>query len=102
MCYELSAVISTPEALEPICARYRCAHLVALAIANLALIPLIEGLVLELDSHVGRVSPETGFQQLSVGVLALLVTCGCRTGHPRYATWAYSCINPPSKSRRRR
>src|SRR5581483_1856100 len=28
--------------------------------------------------------------------------CGCRTGHPRYATWAYSCINPLTKSRRRR
>jgi len=27
--------------------------------------------------------------------------CGCRTGHPRYATWEYSWINPPSRSRRR-
>ena len=30
------------------------------------------------------------------------VSCGCRTGHLRHATWAYSCINPPSRSRRRR
>jgi hypothetical protein len=28
--------------------------------------------------------------------------CGCRIGHPRHAAWAYSCINPPSRSRRRR
>jgi integrase len=28
--------------------------------------------------------------------------CGCRTGHPRHAAWAYSCISPPSRSRRRR
>jgi hypothetical protein len=27
--------------------------------------------------------------------------CGCRIGHPRHATWAYSCISPPSRSRRR-
>ncbi len=27
--------------------------------------------------------------------------CGCRTGHPRHATWVYSCINPSSRSRRR-
>jgi YVTN family beta-propeller protein len=29
------------------------------------------------------------------------VTCGCRIGHPRHATWAYSWISPPSRSRRR-
>lgn len=26
---------------------------------------------------------------------------GCRTGHPRHATWAYSCISPSSRSRPR-
>ena len=30
------------------------------------------------------------------------VACGCRTGHPRHATWVYSCISPSSRSRRRR
>jgi hypothetical protein len=35
-------------------------------------------------------------------MLRLRWACGCRTGHPRHATWAYSCINPPSRSRRRR
>ena len=33
---------------------------------------------------------------------SVLETCGCRTGHPRPATWVYSWINPPSRSRRRR
>lgn len=28
-------------------------------------------------------------------------SCGCRTGHPPHATWEYSWINPPSRSRRR-
>jgi hypothetical protein len=27
--------------------------------------------------------------------------CGCRIGHLGHATWAYSCISPPSRSRRR-
>jgi len=29
-------------------------------------------------------------------------SCRCRAGRPRHAAWAYSCINPPSRSRRRR
>jgi putative transposase len=29
-----------------------------------------------------------------------LSQCGCRTGHPRQATWAYSWISPPSRSYR--
>jgi hypothetical protein len=28
--------------------------------------------------------------------------CGCRIGDPRHATWVYSWISPPSRSRRRR
>lgn len=28
--------------------------------------------------------------------------CRCRIGHQRHATWVYSCINSPSRSRRRR
>jgi hypothetical protein len=28
--------------------------------------------------------------------------CGCRIGHPYEATWAYSWISPPSRSRHRR
>lgn len=78
MRYELSAMISTPQVLAPICAHHRCAHLVSLAAGNLALIPVIEDLVLELDPHTGRVSPETGFWQLSIGVQALLVTASTR------------------------
>jgi putative transposase len=30
------------------------------------------------------------------------IACGCRTGYPRHATWAYSCISPPSLSWRGR
>ncbi len=30
------------------------------------------------------------------------MACGCRVGHPRHATWAYSWISPPIRSRRRR
>jgi Cytochrome c oxidase caa3 assembly factor (Caa3_CtaG) len=32
---------------------------------------------------------------------ASLRSCGCRIGHPRHAAWEYSCISPPSRSRRR-
>jgi putative DNA primase/helicase len=37
-----------------------------------------------------------------VVVIADNDACGCRIGHPCHAAWAYSCINPPSRSRRRR
>ena len=32
----------------------------------------------------------------------VLAACECRTGHPRHATWVYSCINPSSRSLRRK
>jgi len=31
----------------------------------------------------------------------LIEACGCRIGHPRHATWEYSWISPPGRSRRR-
>jgi hypothetical protein len=79
MRYELSVIVSTTQVLEPICVQHRSARLVSLATANLALIPVTEDLVLELDGHGTRVSPETGFWQLSIGVQRLLVAgsaCG--------------------------
>jgi hypothetical protein len=78
MRYELTAMVSTPQVLGPICAQHRCAHLVPLAAANLALIPVTEDLVLELDPQAGRVSLETGFWRLSIGVQTLLVTTSAR------------------------
>jgi alanine dehydrogenase len=55
-----------------------------------ALVPDRDGLLAVMPGFVPSVP--------SAGVLM----CGCRTGHPGFATWAYSSINPPSKSRRRR
>lgn len=78
MHYELSAIVSTPQVLEPISAQHRCARLVPLATANLALIPVTEDLVLQLDRQGIRVSPETGFWQLSIGLQRLLVTMSAR------------------------
>jgi hypothetical protein len=78
MHYELSAIVSTPQVLESISAQRRCARLVPLAIANLALIPVTEDLVLELDGKGIRVSPETGFWQLSIGLQRLLLTASAR------------------------
>jgi hypothetical protein len=74
MHYELSAIIATPQVLELISAQRRCARLVPLATTNLALIPVTEDLVLDLDGENIRVSPETGFWQLSIGLQSLLVT----------------------------
>jgi hypothetical protein len=42
---------------------------------------------------------EKSFPFMRQGILAAR---GCRTDHPRHATWVYLCINPPSRSRRRR
>lgn len=78
MHYELSAIVSTPHVLEPISTQRRCARVVPLAIANLALIPVTEDLVLELDVKGIRVSPETGFWQLSIGLQRLLLTASAR------------------------
>jgi hypothetical protein len=78
MHYELSAIVSTPQVLEPITAQHRCARLVPLATANLALTPVTEDLVLELDWQGIRVSPETGFWHLSIGLQSLLVTASAR------------------------
>ncbi len=78
MHYDLSAIVSTPQVLEPISAQYRCARVVPLATANLALIPVTEDLVLDLDGKTIRVSPETGFRQLSIGLQRLLVTASAR------------------------
>ncbi|HEV7829007.1 MAG TPA: hypothetical protein VGP04_09160 [Pseudonocardiaceae bacterium] len=78
MRYQLSAMVSTPQALEPICAQHRCAQLVPLATANLVLTPVTEDLVHELDRQGTRVSPETGFWWLSIGVQELLVTGSAR------------------------
>jgi hypothetical protein len=52
------------------------------------------------DQHVGRAAACRA--ELANRVSSASKNCGCRTGRPRYATWAYSCINPPSRSRRRR
>jgi hypothetical protein len=78
MRYELSAIVSTPAVLGTICAQCRNARLVALAIANLMLVPVTDDLVLELDGTGARVSIETGFWQLSVGVHRLLITGSVR------------------------
>jgi hypothetical protein len=78
MHYELSAIVSTPQVLELISAQHRCARLVPLDTANLALIPVTEDLVLELDGQRIRVSPETGFCQLSIGIQRLLITASAR------------------------
>jgi hypothetical protein len=78
MHYDLSAIVSTPQVLEPISAQYQCARVVPLATANLALIPATEDLVLDLDGKNILVSPETGFWQLSIGLQRLLVTASAR------------------------
>jgi hypothetical protein len=78
MHYELNAIVSTPQVLEPISAQHCCAHVIPLATANLALIPVTEDLMLELDGQGIRVSPETGFWHLSIGLQRLLVTASAR------------------------
>lgn len=78
MQYELSAIVSTPQVLEPVSAPHQCARLVPLATANLGLIPVTEDLVLELDGQGIRVSPETGFWHLSIGLQRLLITASAR------------------------
>jgi hypothetical protein len=78
MQYELSAIVSTPQVLELVSAPHRCARLVPLATANLGLIPVTEDLVFELDGQGIRVSPETGFWHLSIGLQRLLVTASAR------------------------
>jgi hypothetical protein len=78
MHYDLSAMVSTPQVLEPISAQHRCAHVVPLPAANLALVPVTEDLVLDLNGKSIRVSPETGFWQLSIGLQRLLVTASAR------------------------
>jgi hypothetical protein len=72
MRYELNAIISARGVLEPLRARYRSAHLVALPRSELALIPLTEQLVWELDETGTRVCAETGFSHLSTGAFELL------------------------------
>jgi hypothetical protein len=47
------------------------------------------------STRAAPVSPAAGRRELLLG-------CGCRIGHPRHAAWVYSCISPPSRSRRRR
>jgi hypothetical protein len=89
MRYELSAIVSTPAVLGTIGAQYRNARLVALATANLILVPVTDDLVLELDGTGARVSIETGFWQLSVGVHRLLVTGSVR-GRIAYLEADYS------------
>lgn len=78
MHYELSAIVSTQSVLAPICAQYQSARLVALPVADVLLVPVIEDLVLELDERGTRVSVETGFWQLSVGVERLVVAGSVR------------------------
>jgi hypothetical protein len=78
MHYELNAIISIPQVLETISAQHRCARPVPLATANLALIPVTEDLVLELDGKGIRVSPESGFWQLSIGLQRMLLTASAR------------------------
>lgn len=78
MRYELNAIVSTQSVLAPICAQHRSARLVALATANLLLVPVTKDLVLELDGMGTCVSVETGFWQLSVGVERLVVTGSVR------------------------
>jgi hypothetical protein len=78
MHYDLSAMVSTPQVLEPISAQHRCARVVPLHTANLALIPVTEDLVLDLDGKSIRVSPETGFWKLSIGLQRLLATASAR------------------------
>jgi hypothetical protein len=78
MRYELSAIVSTPVVLGTICAQHRSARLVALATANLMLIPVTDNLVLELDGTGACVSIETGFWQLSVGVHRLVIISSVR------------------------
>jgi hypothetical protein len=72
MRYELNAIISARWVLEPLRACYRHAHLVTLPRAELALIPLTEELVRELDHTGTRLCAETGFCHLSTGALELL------------------------------
>src|SRR5436309_8730324 len=78
MRYELSAIVSTRAVLGTICAQYRSARIISLATANLMLIPVTDDLVLELDGAGTRVSVETGFWQLSVGVHRLVITGSVR------------------------
>jgi hypothetical protein len=78
MHYDLSAMVSTPQVLEPVSAQHRCARVVPLHTANLALIPVTEDLVLDLDGKGIRVSPETGFWKLSIGLQRLLATASAR------------------------
>jgi hypothetical protein len=78
MRYELSAMVSARQVLEPLSAQHPCARLVPLAAGNLALVPVTHDLVHELDVEGIRVSPETGFWQLSIGVQALLITGSTR------------------------
>jgi hypothetical protein len=73
MRYELSAIISTQSVLGPICAQHQSARLVALPVANIVLVPVTQDLVQELDETGTRVSVETGFWQLTVGVEGLVV-----------------------------
>jgi hypothetical protein len=78
MRYELSAIVSTQSVLAPICAQHQSARLVALPVANALLVPVTDDLVLELDEKGTRVSVETGFWQLSVGVERLVVAGSVR------------------------
>lgn len=55
----------------------------------------VAGLWVELIQHYLRIQERNAVACHEHG------TCGCRTGHPRRATWAYSRINPLSRSRRR-
>lgn len=78
MRYELNAIISAHHVLGPLCARYRHAHLVALSAAELALIPLTEDLVWELDETGTRLSVESGFLHLPTAVFELLRASSAR------------------------
>jgi hypothetical protein len=78
MRYQLAAIVSTRPVLGPICAQHPSARLVALATANLMLVPVTDDLVLELDRTRTRVSVETGFCQLSVGTHRAVITGSAR------------------------
>jgi hypothetical protein len=62
---------------------------------------LTQGLKATLMYFKNNITEEVIAELLFVSQSVISETCGYRTGHPHHATWEYSWISPPSRSRRR-
>ncbi|NMO90843.1 hypothetical protein [Actinomycetospora sp. TBRC 11914] len=87
--YELHGVVAAPDVLEPLCDRYPHARPALLDGAELALLPLCEQLLHDIDLAGVPMGPEWAFDRLSSGLAAVL-TAASRRGTVVYLEADYA------------